>query len=53
MVGSIITKIIAKNPPTVLTAIGGLGYLGQVEGSGVLLGLGVILNILWLARGLV
>jgi hypothetical protein len=43
-------KIVAKNPPTILLALGGLGFLGGVSGAGLLLFLGVVLQLAWLAR---
>jgi len=43
-----LVKIIAKNPPSILLALGGLGYLAKVDGSGLLLALGVLLNLAWL-----
>jgi len=38
-----LVKIIAKNPPSIL-----LAYLAKVDGSGLLLALGVLLNLAWL-----
>ncbi len=43
-------KIIAKNPPSILLAFGGLGYLLGVAGAGALLVAGILLQIGWLAR---
>ncbi len=43
-------KIIAKNPPTILLALGSVGFLGGIAGSGLLLSLGVILQLAWLAK---
>jgi len=47
---SVITQIIAKNPPSILLAIGGIGYLLGIAGAGILLIAGVLLQIGWLAR---
>ena len=47
---NIIARIYAKNPPSILLTIGGLGWLAGISGSGVLLFIGVILQFGWLAR---
>jgi len=44
----IFAKIIAKNPPSILLAIGGIGWLLGVSGAGWLLTAGIALQILWL-----
>jgi len=41
-------NIIARNPPSILLALGGAGHLLQMDGSGILLGLGAFLQIGWL-----
>lgn len=45
-----IVNIIAKNPPSILLAIGGLGYLFGMASAGIILVAGIILQIGWLAR---
>lgn len=45
-----IIQIIARNPPSILLALGGMGYLLGIAGAGLLLILGVFLQIGWLAR---
>ena len=47
---SVLTKIIAKNPPSILLAIGGIGYLLGMSGAGILLAVGVLLQVGWLAK---
>ena len=47
---NIITKIIAKNPPSILLALGGIGFLIGVSGAGILLFLGVLLQLAYLAK---
>jgi len=42
--------IIAKNPPSILLAFGGIGWLLGIAGAGMLLFLGVLLQVGWLAR---
>lgn len=46
----IIAKIFASNPPSILLALGGIGVLIGVSGAGLLLGLGFLLQVGWLAR---
>jgi hypothetical protein len=50
MIPELIVKVIAKNPPSILLALGGLGLLLGIAGAGILLGLGVFLQVAWLAR---
>jgi len=50
MSATIFAKIIAKNPPSILLAIGGIGWLMGITGAGVLLSFGVLLQLVWLAR---
>ena len=45
-----VVHIIAKNPHSILLALGGVGFLLGISGAGVLLFLGVLLQIGWLAR---
>ena len=45
-----ILNIVANNPTSIMFALGGLGFLAGVQGAGVLLLIGVILQIGWLAR---
>lgn len=46
----IIAKIFASNPPSILLTIGGIGFLLGISGAGILLGLGFLLQVGWLAR---
>ena len=50
MTVAILTKIIAKNPPSILLAIGGIGFLLGIQGAGLLLGLGFLLQLGWLMK---
>jgi len=43
-------KISANTPVTILLSLGGLGYLAGINGAGLLLSLGVILQFAWLAK---
>ena len=43
-------EIIAKTPAAILCALGGVGLLANIAGSGWLLFLGVGLQVLWLIR---
>lgn len=45
---SLFTKIIANNPPSILLAIGGIGFLLQISGSGWLIALGAVLQFAWM-----
>jgi len=47
---NVLLHIFAKNPPSILLAFGGIGYLLGLTGAGIILGLGVFLQVLWLAR---
>jgi len=44
----IIAKIFANSPPAILLAFGGIGFLLGIQGAGVLLGLGFLLQLAWL-----
>jgi len=43
-------QIVARNPPSILCALGGFGLLAGIKNAGVLLVLGVILQLAWLGR---
>ena len=43
-------KIVARNPAMALVTLGGIGILGGINGAGLLLGLGVFLQLVWLAK---
>jgi len=43
-----IVHIIAKSPPAILLALGGVGVLLQFPNAGILLFIGVVLQLLWL-----
>lgn len=45
---NVIAQIIAKNPPSIFIALGGIGWLAGVNGAGILLFAGFVLQILWL-----
>ena len=47
---AIIAKIFAKNHPSILLALGGIGWMASIEGSGMLLALGMLLQFGWLAK---
>lgn len=44
----LIGHLIAKNPPSILLLLGGVGVLLQISGAGLLLALGVGLQLVWL-----
>jgi len=44
------TQIIAKSPPAIAIALGGIGYLSGIDGAGWLLFIGVVLQAGWLIR---
>jgi len=46
----VFAKLIAKSPPAILLVLGGIGWLTGMHGAGILLFLGVALQILWLIR---
>jgi hypothetical protein len=50
MVLPIVAQIIAKNPPSILLAFGGIGFLLGIAGAGLLLVAGIFLQVAWLAR---
>ncbi len=43
-------RILANTAPTILITIGGFGWLGNVSGAGLLLFLGVVLQLAWLVK---
>jgi hypothetical protein len=51
----VVMKFIAKNPPSILILLGGLGWLLQGLGIGIFVGyawfvvVGVILQLIWMA----
>jgi hypothetical protein len=45
-----IVSIIAKSPPAIAIALGGVGLLAGISGSGWLLAIGVFLQVLWLIK---
>jgi len=46
----VIAHLFARNPPSILLALGGIGVLLGIQGAGLLLGLGFLLQVGWLAR---
>jgi len=50
---NVFVHIIAKSPPAILLALGGVGLLAGISGAGVLLGLGAFLQVIWLIRPLI
>lgn len=45
-----VVHIFARNPPSILLALGGVGYLLGIAGASFLLLLGFLLQVGWLAR---
>jgi len=43
-----IVKIIAKSPPAIAIALGGIGLLAGIPSAGWLLLIGVVLQVIWL-----
>lgn len=41
-------QVIARSPPAILLALGAVGWLLHIQGAGLLLALGVILQLAWL-----
>ena len=50
MIGNILVKVIAKNPPSILLVLGGIGLLTGISGAGILLALGFGLQLIYLAK---
>jgi hypothetical protein len=43
-------NLIAKSPPAILLAIGGIGWLAGMNGSGIFILSGIGLQVLWLIK---
>jgi len=43
-------KVLATTVPAILITFGSVGWLGNISGAGLLLFLGVILQVAWLAK---
>ncbi len=48
MVIGIIAKIIAKSPPAIAIAIGGIGMILSMPNAAIIFWVGVALQVLWL-----